>query len=140
MENTPNFEFYVLNWDNNRKKVVNFNIFRNRHVYEHTLSEVKKYVRNPKTYCYVPFTMGEELIYGFEAFCRELASIIRWQECSRCEYEICVGDHMSEDISQYEKWDCYQQASPNIEIIAREVIYQYKHWIKEVRRENVGTE
>ena len=135
VDTEPIFEFYVLNWDYNRKKVVNFNIFCNIRVYENTLKEVKKYVRSPKTYCYKPFTRDEESVYGFEAFCKELASIICWQEWGRCEYEICVGDHMSDDISQYEKWDCYQQARPNIEIIAREVIYQYKQWAKEVGQE-----
>ena len=69
-EHGPNFEFYVLNWDHNRKKIVNFNIFCNIRVYESTLKEVKKYVRSPKTYCYKPFTRDEEPVYGFEAFCK----------------------------------------------------------------------
>ena len=41
---------------------------------------------------------------------------------------------MSDDISQYEKWDCYQQARPNIQVIAREVLYQYKEFAKEKRK------
>lgn len=130
IENEPRFEFYVLNWDFNKKKIVNFNIFWNIRVYENTFKEVKKYVRSPKTYCYKHF-VNEQEVYGFDAFCESLRSIIFWQEWGRCEYEICVGDHTSDDISHYEKWDCYMQAEPNIEIIAREVIYQYKQWLKE---------
>lgn len=130
IENGPKFEFYVLNRDINRKKIINFNIFWNIRVYENTLKEVKKYVRSPKTYCYKSFMKDQEPIYGFEAFCEELRSIIRWQEWGRCEYEIAVGDHMNDDLSRYEKWDCFMQAEPNIEVIAREVIYQYKEFIK----------
>ncbi len=135
-ENEPRFKFYVLNRDVNKKKIINFNIFCNIHVYENTLKEVKKYIKSPKTYCYKSFIKDEEPIYGFEAFCAELKSIIRWQEWGRCEYEISVGDHTSDDLSRYEKWDCYMQAEPNIEVIAREVIYQYKQWLKEQKKRN----
>ena len=73
--------------------------------------------------------MSGMIHYGFSGFCKELQVILR-EEWSRCEYEIMVGGLFSEE-KEYEKWDCYQQAIPNIKIIAREVIYQYKQWDKQ---------
>ena len=43
------FEYYVLNYDTNKKKVENFNIFRNCLVQEHTEKAVRKYLRKPKS-------------------------------------------------------------------------------------------
>jgi hypothetical protein len=54
-----------------------------------------------------------------------------WQEWSRVEYEISVGDAFEDDLDNFEKWDCYQQCVPNIPMITREVIWQYKQQIKE---------
>ena len=42
------FEYYVLNYDFNKKKVVNYNIFNNIRVQEWTERAVKKYLRAPK--------------------------------------------------------------------------------------------
>lgn len=123
------FEFYVLNYDFNGKKVQQYNIFNNLIVAEDTEKEIKKFLRNQKKYSYKPFYKDEEY-YGFEAFCQRLKSIIMYQEWSRREYEISVGDAFETDINKFEKWDCYKQAEPNIQIIAREVIYQYKEQIK----------
>lgn len=33
-------------------------------------------------------------------------------------------------IKSLEKIDCYTQASPNTEVIARDVIYKYRQWMK----------
>lgn len=79
---------------------------------------VKKHVNSPDE---LPF---DELV-------KEIRRTIRWQEWSRREYEISVGDAFETDINQFEKWDCAQQAEPNMEAIARECIYQYKQWLKE---------
>lgn len=124
------FEFYVLNYDINSKKVFNYNIFNNIRVYEAVEKEVKKYLRAPKKYTYKSFMDGN-VYYGFEAFCKELDSIIRWQEWSRIQYEISVGEPFETDCNKLEKWDCYMQCRPNIPMIAREVIYQYKQHKKE---------
>ena len=130
------FEFYVLNYDTNKKKVENFNIFRNCLVQEHTEKAVKKYLRNPKNYKYViqhknDFLGREEIIiYGFDALVKEIDSIIAWQERGRREYECSVGDAFETDINNYEKWDTYSQAKPNMAIIAHEVIRQYKEQLK----------
>ena len=124
------FEYYVLNYDCNAHKIVPFNIFRNILVQEETEKAVRKYLRSPKNFTYKSFD-GKEILHGFDAFVRELDGIIKWQEWSRREFEISVGDAFEDDCEKLEKWDCYGQAKPNIEIIAREVIWQYKQQKKE---------
>lgn len=57
-------------------------------------------------------------------------SIIRCEEWSRRQYEISVSDAFETDIDNFEKWDCYMQAKPNMVIIAHEVIRQYKEQLK----------
>ena len=114
-----------MNYDHNKQKVEPFNIFRNIHVQEYTEKTIRKYVRNPKKFTYKSFD-GKEEIYGFDALVKEIDSIIRWQEWSRREYEVSVGDAFEKDCKKLEKWDCYGQAKPNMKMIAREVIWQYK--------------
>lgn len=123
------FKYYVLNYDFNKKKVVNFNIFDNSWVEKRTEQIVKKYIRAPSKYKYQGFDMDKPL-YGFEAFCEELRSVIAGEEWGRFEYEIFVGGHGSKKIEDFERCDCYEQCSPNIEVIAREVIFQYKNKLK----------
>lgn len=124
------FEFYVLNYDFNKKKVVNYNIFNNILVQEHTEKTVKKYLRNPKKFVYKSFHKDVEQTYGFDALVKEIDSIIHWQEWGRSEYEIGVGYKFENDCSKIEKWDCYQQAKPNMVMITHEVIRQYKEQLK----------
>ena len=123
------FEFYVLNYDCNRKKVVNYNIFNNIRVQEWTEKAVKKYLRSPKKFKYESF-FNKEVIYGFDALVREIDSIIHNQQWSRREYEISVADAFETDIDKLEKWDVYKQAKPNMNMIAHEVIQQYKEQLK----------
>lgn len=124
------FEFYVLNYDTNRKKVINYNIFNNILVQEWTEKAVKKYLRNPKKFIYKPYGKDEYTIYGIDALVREIESTIRWQEWGRREYEISVGDAFETDCSKLEKWDCAQQCKPNMVMITHEVIRQYKEQLK----------
>ena len=123
------FEYYVLNYNPNAKKIEPFNIFRNCYVQEYTEKSIKKYLRSPKNYKYERY--GEDTLYGFEGLCKEIERIIQWQEWSRREYEISVGDAFEKDCEYLEKWDCYMQAKSNIPMIARECIYQYKQQRKE---------
>ena len=123
------FEYYVLNYNPNAKKIEPFNIFRNCYVQEYTEKAIKKYLRSPKNYKYERY--GEDTLYGFEGLCQEIERIIQWQEWSRREYEISVGDAFEKDCEYLEKWDCYMQAKHNIPMIARECIYQYKEQRKE---------
>ena len=119
------FEYYVLNYNHNKKQIEPYNIFNNIYVQEYTEKEIKKYLRNPKNYLYKSFD-GKEDTYGFEALVKEIDSIIRWKEWSRREYEVSIGDAFETDCEKLEKWDCYGQAKPIIEMITREVIWQYK--------------
>lgn len=127
------FEFYVLNYDFNGKRVENFNIFNNILLNEETEKIVRKYLRSPKNFKYDDY-FNKQVLFGFEGFCKELERLIMWQEWGRREYEISVGDAFEDDLEKYEKWDCYMQCKPNIEIIAREVIWQYKQYLKEKRK------
>ena len=151
------FEFYVLNHNFNRNKIEMFNIFRNIYVQERTEKAIKKYLRSQKKLKYESF-FNKEVVYGFDGLCREIESILRHELWSRCEYEIAVGSlfttelkdvvrevdrgeiatknlydelkKKSERNGNLEKIDCFYQAKPNIPMIAREVIYQYKEQLK----------
>ena len=127
-----NFEYYVLNYNYNAKRVEMFNIFDNISLSKAVEKEVRKYIRSPKNYSCYNFGANsvDDKIYGFHGLCHEIKSLIRWQEWSRREYEISVGDVFENDIDKFERWDCYQQCEPNIEIIAYTVIRQYKEQIK----------
>lgn len=131
--NKMKFKFYVLNYDFNGKRVENFNIFNNILLNEETEKIVKKYLRSPKNFKYDDY-FNKQVLFGFEGFCKELERLIMWQEWGRREYEISVGDAFEDDLEKFEKWDCYMQCKPNIEIIAREVIWQYKQYLKEKRK------
>lgn len=107
-----------------------YNIFNNIRVQEWTEKAVRKYLRAPKKFTYTPYGKDAETIYGFDALVMELDRTIAWQERMRREYEISVADAFETDVDKLEKWDCYMQAAPNMEMIAREVIYQYKQQLK----------
>ena len=153
------FEYYVLNYNPNTKKIEPFNIFRNCYVQEYTEKAVRKYLRSPKNYKYDSFFKDEESVYGFDGLCKRFEQILRHEEWSRCEYEIAVGgifitelsdivrevergeiavEDIYEEIqkrnkrnSKLEKWDCFQQTQKNIPMIMRECIRQYKEQRKE---------
>lgn len=103
MMNNVNLEFYVLNYDFNAKKVETFNIFRNYYVHRDAIKYTEDYLDGKMSY-------GD--------FKEELRKTIAWQEWARCQYEISVGDAFETDVEKLEKWDCYQQALPNMEVIA----------------------
>ena len=123
------FEFYVLNYNFNKHKVEMFNIFKNINVQEDVEKLVRRYLRSPNKFTYCDYD-GTNYKYGFDALCEEIKRTIKWQEWGRREYEISVGDAFEQDIDNLEKWDCYMQCEPNIEVITREVIYQYKQQSK----------
>lgn len=101
-------KFYVLNYDFNRKKIINYNIFNNIRVKQSTIDLVKQYKSNK--------------INSFDEFVEELKHIVQWQEWSRREYEISVSDAFTTDLDKYEKWDCYSQFEPNAEIVAHYIL------------------
>ena len=128
------FEYYVLNepmhGSRENRKIESYNVFNNFWVNKRTNEEVRKYLRSPSKFKHTRF-MTNEITYGFEAFVRELQSIIMCEEWARCEYEIMVGSAFEDDINKFQKIDCYDQCKPNMAMIAREVIYQYKKYLKE---------
>ena len=137
------FEYYVLNYDFNKKKVENFNIFQNCLVQEYTEKAVRKYLRAPKKFKHIVQyenkLLGREEIalYGFDALVEEIDRTIAWQERGRREYECSVGDAFTTDCNKLEKIDCYYQSKPNMKIIAREVIWQYKQQLKGEKDESI---
>lgn len=149
------FEYYVLNYNFNKGRMETFNIFNNTRVQKETETEIKKYLRSPKTYKGRPWRKNE--LIGFEALCYELRLIIMSEMWARREYEISVSDAFipeirdvlevinnystinelkeelikkSERTPNLEKWDCFMQCEKNIPMIARECIYQYKQYLK----------
>ena len=119
------FEYYVLNYNHNKQKVEPFNIFSNIDVQECTEKVIGKYLLNHKKFTYKSFD-GQEVIYGFDALVKELDSIIRWQEWGRSEYEMSCGYKFEINCNKLQSTDCYEQCKPNMGMIAREVIWQYK--------------
>jgi hypothetical protein len=107
------FEWYVLNENFNRnQEITPFNIFNNIHVHEAT----NKLCRDYKTHNMT-----------FEDFTEQLRRILQWQEWARCEYEIVVAPLIVKDENDrnWKKIDCYQQALPNIKLIAKYVLEEY---------------
>lgn len=103
------FEWYVLN-ENFNRSIEHFNIFNNILVNEETNKLCVKYKKDKMS---------------FEEFTEKLNNIIKWQEWSRCEYEIVVGSLFAHEEKDLKKIDCYQQALPNMKIIAKYVLEEY---------------
>mgnify|MGYP003289871497 CR=1 FL=1 len=99
------FEYYVLNYDWNRKKIYQFNVFQNCKVQEWSEQAVKKYLRAPSKYKYIrqysnPVIGTEEIaVYGFDGLCEEIKSILKNKLWSRREYEVSVSDAFVTEIS-----------------------------------------
>jgi hypothetical protein len=101
------FEYYVLNYDFHQKKVIPYNIFNNHDInlIAHELVEM--------------YANGE---ITFAEFVCEFDKAVKARLWSRREFEISVGDAFVEDINQLEKWDCYAQVHPNIELVVLSII------------------
>lgn len=105
------FHFYALRHDFNKDKIYFFNIFDNSLVYESTVKACDDYWKGKYTY---------------DEFVKELDKTIMWQEWSRIEYEIDVASHLYEEGDKLTRIDCYDQAHANIDLIATQVINEYK--------------
>lgn len=131
------FEFYVLNYNFNKKTTEMFNVFQNCKVQKYTEEAIRKYLRSPKKFKHIrrDYSKKEDItLYGFEALCAKIDIIIKSEEWGRSEYEISAGYKFENNCDNLKSWDCYDQASPNIEIITRECIYQYKKQLKELKQ------
>lgn len=118
------FEYYVLNYNANKKKVEPFNVFSNISLNDRCVSIIKNYLNNAEKYTYTDF--NNSVFVGYKALCEEIKNQIKWQEHGRREYEISVSDAFETDINKLEKWDCYMQCLPNITIIVDAMIKQYQ--------------
>ena len=98
-------EWYVLNYDFNKKKIETFNIFRNTRFSE----AVQKLLENYIT---------------FDDFVEKLKNEIKYSFWSKREYEISVGDAFCGE-EELEKWDISMQVLPNIKILAKYIINFY---------------
>jgi hypothetical protein len=119
-EREPNLEFYVMNETPNRNgEIAPYNIFNNIQVYNATIDLCDKFYRD-----------DDDMM--LDEFTEQLRRIIQWQEWSRCEYEIMVSPLFRDKPAK--KIDCYQQALPNIKLIARYVLDSYRMtmWLKEL--------
>ena len=131
-EENIKFEYYVMNDNFNKHHVEPFNIFSNHRVNTETVKAVKRYLRNPSKFS-CKYYIQVDTICGFDAFVKELGIIIACEEWARCEYEIMVNGLFSDDDC-VQKIDCYSQCKPNMAMIAREVIWQYKQQTKKERK------
>lgn len=120
---TPRYEFYVIRYDLNKKECEMWNIFNNWLVSESVFKDCKKYLRNKNK-------------FSFKELKEEIRKTIMWQEWSRVEYEISVGDPFPRDTDQFKKVDCYWQALPNIELITEMCIKKTKEYLKNKRKIN----
>lgn len=131
-EENIKFEYYVMNDNFNKHHVEPFNIFSNHRVNTETVKAVKRYLRNPSKFS-CKYYIQVDTLCGFDAFVKELDIIIGCEEWARCEYEIMVNGLFSDDDCA-QKIDCYSQCKPNMAMIAREVIWQYKQQTKKERK------
>lgn len=120
---TPKYEFYVIRYDLNKKECEMWNIFNNWLVSESVFKDCKKYLRNKNK-------------FSFEELKEEIRRTIMWQEWSRVEYEISVGDPFPRESDKFKKVDCYWQALPNIELITEMCIKKTKEYLKNKRDTN----
>lgn len=101
-----NLKWYVKNYDFNKKVIEDFNIFRS-----------------------VKFTEGLQEILDkndyttFEDFVEKVRQELMYAFWSKCEYEVMIGD-LFDTIET--KIDIYDQVKPNIEILSKYILDNYK--------------
>lgn len=96
-------EWYVLNYDFNKKQIIKFNIFNNIKFY----SGVKELLEN--------YTDIDDFVSG-------LTSLLRYCFWCKREYEISVGDAFENDLDKYVKLDIFEQVIPNVKVLAYYII------------------
>ena len=121
-EEHPNYEFYVINYDLNKRNVGMWNIFNNWVVSVEVFKQCKKHLRNRKK-------------FTFEELQEEVRKIIMWQEWSRVEYEISVGKPFLDNVNELKKVDAYWQAEPNMKVITEMCIKRTKEFLRSVENE-----
>ena len=99
-QNRKKLEWYVLNYDFNKKKIEYFNIFQHSYLVE----SLKEYLSNDN--------------FNYSDYIERVDRLLRYCFWSKREYEISVADAFETDISKLKKIDVYFQLKPNIEKIA----------------------
>ena len=94
-----NLEWYVLRWDVNAKKVVNYNILQWRK--EDIANEVRK-----------------KSIYNKSILREYLKTVFMYDYWSKTECEFFISDLHGDD---YEKVDIWRQIEPNLDLIVEYV-------------------
>ena len=97
-------EWYVLNYDFNKRQAYNFNIFNNSR-FAQDLRRIYEELEDP---------FGK----NFELFKERLDSIMRYNFWSKTEYEIYVTDAFHKKPEEISKIDVYSQLVPNLNAIA----------------------
>ena len=95
-------EWYALNYDFNKKKLYNLNIFNNIRFSESVKRDIYEYQMNNFTYDEFKESIRIGLMSAF------------W---SKREYELFIGDAFDTNIDNYEKIDVYSQVLPNLDIL-----------------------
>ena len=108
-ENRIGLEWYVLNYDSNKKKIIYFNIFN----YWKLVEEIDK-------------QLSEN--FDYDDFIDFLKSELRYYFSSRYENEICVSQLFDDSGQTDTKIDIYDQLIPNIEILADYIMDTWRNW------------
>ena len=96
-------EWYVLNYDFNKKQIIKFNIFNNIKFYSGVKELLEDYI-------------------DIDDFVSGLTSLLRYCFWCKREYEISVGDAFENDLDKYVKLDIFEQVIPNVKVLAYYII------------------
>lgn len=99
-------EYYVYNYDFNKKSLYRCNIFNSSLV-----QDIEKYLKDS--------------FASRKSFKKYLDGEFKYYYWSRREYEISMGDLYEEDPEKYFKVSVYDQIEPNLDIIVDYVIATY---------------
>ena len=113
MRNEMKLEYYVLNHDFNKNEIYQFNIFDNYYVYNGAIKAVVNYMTGA---------------YNYDAYVKELRSVIMHEMWSRVQYEIAVGGLFDEDMKHAKKVDVFYQVEKNLNVIAMYVYMTAKDY------------
>lgn len=110
-------EWYVLMWDSNEKKVVNYNVLG-----KELVERLHKEIVQKKT-----ITNYQQLKENIRHWCM-------YYYWSKCECEIEVG-YMFADRKDFEKIDAWRQIEMNLDRMCEYIIRECKIEFKEVKDE-----
>lgn len=114
---------------NGKEKPEMWDIFNNYYAHDMCVKAVKRYLRAPNKYVHKSFSKSDTV--GFEALCEEFDIIFMNQFWSRYEYELSIGEAFpigddGKPRRKLYKKDVYWFLKPNIPVIVRGCISQYK--------------